>query len=394
MDLRVNDSGRFRLRLGVFGEVAHFLDDAGLPVAFEPYVRELRVWADLFQEVHVYSPSGVGETRANVVRYDRANMQWHPVQYSLRPGRTGALCRLAQLPGLMAGIRRAFRGVDYVQLRSPSQMGFIGAALARVMRRPSITKWAGLNGQFPGQSFTARLDYRLQAVPNPRNPVLVYGPAKRPHQISFIPALMSEEELATAGRLAAGRSWCEPWEMLCVGRLSPEKNFPLVVQAVHLLKRQRPALQWRLTLVGDGPERGRIARCISDANLGEAATMTGALPFQAVQPHYARAHILILPNPNEGWPKVIAEAWAHGAIPVAARGGIVPHIMQDENSGVIFEPTPEALATALAALLGNPGRMQTMAQGIHRFAADLSLEQFKHRLERVLVERCGLKTNP
>jgi len=76
---------------------------------------------------------------------------------------------------------------------------------------------------------------------------------------------------------------------------------------------------------------------------------------------------------------------------VAARGGIVPHILRDENAGVIFEANPKALAAALANLLASPERMKTVAKGVYRYCDELSLTQFKLRLVRVLVERCGLK---
>src|SRR6202043_3094248 len=54
-------------------------------------------------------------------------------------------------------------------------------------------------------------------------------------------------------RLAAwdGDAGREPDLVVCVGRLSPEKNQLLLLRAMTLL-RHRP---WRLALVGDGPER-------------------------------------------------------------------------------------------------------------------------------------------
>ena len=98
-----------------------------------------------------------------------------------------------------------------------------------------------------------------------------------------------------------------------------------------------------------------------------------------------------MPGVKEGWPKIIAEAWAHGAFPVASRAGIVPWILNDRDSGTVVEATPDALAEGLSAALSDPGRLRTVSHNLHRYAEELSLDQFKNRLVRVLVDRCGLR---
>ena len=98
-----------------------------------------------------------------------------------------------------------------------------------------------------------------------------------------------------------------------------------------------------------------------------------------------------MPGTKEGWPKIIAESWAHGAIPVAAAAGLVPWILGDSQSGVSFEPNAKALADALERLLRSPDAMGEMSKGLYGMAQDLSLDRFKERLEGVLVERCGLQ---
>jgi glycosyltransferase involved in cell wall biosynthesis len=221
--------------------------------------------------------------------------------------------------------------------------------------------------------------------------VLVYGPTERSHQISFIPALMSEQELEHARSISSGKVWSPPWHILSVGRLVPEKGFDLAIRGLAGLKMSRPELFCQFTLVGGGPSLQDLQALAAECGVADRVTFTGALSFREAQEHYAAAHLVIMPGVKEGWPKVIAEAWAHGAIPVAARGGIVPHILRDENAGVIFEANSKALAAALANLLASPERMKTVAKGVYRYCDELSLTQFKLRLVRVLVERCGLK---
>ena len=42
---------RFDLRLGVLSQVPHWIGRDATPWAYEPYVREMRLWADLFTAV-------------------------------------------------------------------------------------------------------------------------------------------------------------------------------------------------------------------------------------------------------------------------------------------------------------------------------------------------------
>jgi glycosyltransferase involved in cell wall biosynthesis len=266
----------------------------------------------------------------------------------------------------------------------------VGNALVRTLGKPSLTKWAGENGAYEGERLTARIHRKIECTPSRRNPVLVYGPAKYSHQISFIPALMNDEELAKARLLSSPKNWSAPWIIMSVGRMVPEKGFDLALQGLAKLKQTRTDLNWRYVLVGDGQCRQNLVTQATELGIADRVVFTGALSFGRVREHYAAAHLVIMPGVKEGWPKVIAEAWAHGAIPVAARGGIVPHILRDEDAGVIFEPNPKALAETLANLLGSPERMKTVAKDIYKYCDELSLTQFKLRLEQVLVKRCGL----
>lgn len=380
---------RFPKRLFVLAQTPHWTGPDGTLWAYEPYVREMRVWADLFARVEICYPPGEGPLRGNLAPYHRENLDWLPVPYSLVTTRSGPLRRLSRLHRLAlracAGVRRA----DLVLLRSPAHFGLIGAGLVRAMRRPSVTKWAGENAAFAGERIPSRVERLFQGIPNERHPVLVYGPARRAHQVSFLPALMTAEELERARRIAADRVWRPPWRILGVGRLTPAKGFDLALTGLGELRRERPDLLWTCTLVGEGESGQELRRLAAACGIADRVTFTGALPFQDVQSLYGEAHVAVMPGTKEGWPKVIAEAWAHGAIPVAAAAGLVPWILRDRDSGVVFEPSPAALGAALARLLSDPAGMKSLSESLPGRAQELSLERFQERLEGVLIERFG-----
>jgi len=386
----VNQQPRFSSTLGVVGAPLHWKGPDGRIYSYEPYVREMHIWADLFSRVSVCAAAGEGGMQGNLAPYRRDNIDWLPVAYTMRFGAGGAFKRAIQLPGLVWNIWRTIFSCDVVLMRSPSHFGLVGAFLLRILPRPSVTKWAGENGAYIGERVPSRVNRWLEGIPRAKHCVLVYGPSKRPHQISFPPALMSGEELTAARAMSQGKSWRPPWRILSVGRLRPEKGFDLALRGLGELNRLRPDLEWQYTLIGDGFARQDLATLATTCKIADRVRFTGALSFQDVQQYYARSHVVIMPGTKEGWPKVIAEAWAHGAVPFAARGGVVPWILRDEKSGVVFEPSPASLANALSEFFTGSTHPVELSAGLYHHAEEVSLDVFRDLLTDVLVERCGL----
>jgi glycosyltransferase involved in cell wall biosynthesis len=382
---RAHAAPRFDLTLGVVSHVPHW-PSTPQPIAYEPYVREIEIWARLFARVDVCAPYAEWPVRGNQVAYAAENIRWLPLRYSNWPGPRRHVLRFRQLPALRKELRALFETSDLLLLRSPAPLAMLARSLAG--GGPTLTKWAGAQSPPLRQSPLTRLEW-TQLVRGTQT-ALVYGRSARPHLVSFIPALMSEAELAEAAGRAQGREWEPPWELLLVGRLAPEKGFELVLQGLAALRRRRSELDWRLTVVGDGVRRTALEELAVRVGIGERVTFAGAVPFAEVGDRFARAHVVLIPGVREGWPKTVAEAWAHGAVPVGAAAGLVPELLAD-GAGVAFDPTPAGLASALESLLSVPGALEAMAAGGPARCCDLTLEVFERRLEEVLVERLGLR---
>ena len=205
---------------------------------------------------------------------------------------------------------------------------------------------------------------------------------------------MVAEELQAAREMSRDRTWSEPWNILSVGRMEEVKGFDLAIGGLARLKADHPAIQWKYSLIGEGPIRTRLQSMAEQLGIGDRVEFLGARPFDEVQKYYGHSHVVIMPGTKEGWPKVVAEAWAHGAIPVAAARGLVPSILSESSSGVTFEPDAESLSSRLAELLASPERMQTMSGSLYARAQEVSLDQFKRRLQSILAEQFHLDAQP
>jgi glycosyltransferase involved in cell wall biosynthesis len=166
--------------------------------------------------------------------------------------------------------------------------------------------------------------------------------------------------------------------VLSVGRFSREKAQDDLLLAFEILRRRQSDSPTLLLLVGDGPERPRLAAMARAAGLEEAVIFAGQQ--RDVAPFYALASVLALPSHSEGSPNVLLEAMAAGVpVAVTAVGG-VPEMVTGEESALVVPPRqPAQLAEALRRLLDDPGLASRLAASASARIADCYTPEVYHR---------------
>jgi glycosyltransferase involved in cell wall biosynthesis len=156
-----------------------------------------------------------------------------------------------------------------------------------------------------------------------------------------------------------------PWEkhnpkVVFVGRLGPEKGLHVLVDAWKEWGNGAPLLE----LIGDGPERMKLKAQINRSGLNDKIRFFGQLPFPQTQEKMARASLLVLPSLcYEGFPMVIREAFALGVPVAASRLGSLPHLVEDGQNGVLFEPgNTKDLLRLLQKLWRQPDKLPAMGR--------------------------------
>jgi glycosyltransferase involved in cell wall biosynthesis len=108
-----------------------------------------------------------------------------------------------------------------------------------------------------------------------------------------------------AGRQGGGRRF------LAVGRLAPQKNFPLLIDAFARIATPED----QLVIAGEGPCRAALERRVSGLGLAAQVLMPGHV--SDVAQLYRNSDALVLSSDYEGVPGVVIEALAAG-LPIAA----------------------------------------------------------------------------
>ena len=142
--------------------------------------------------------------------------------------------------------------------------------------------------------------------------------------------------------------------VLSVARLERRKGVAGLLEAVAAVRRDD--LNIRLTIVGDGPERGELERLRTALGLEPAVELTGALAPAQVAERYGEVDAFCLPSSAEGVPIVLMEAMAARLPVIATSVAGVPELVADGESGLLVPPgDPAALAAALRRLADEPG---------------------------------------
>lgn len=139
--------------------------------------------------------------------------------------------------------------------------------------------------------------------------------------------------------------------ILAVGRLSPEKGYLDLIDAVSRIRSSHEALPFRLAIVGEGPERASIERRIA-ATPGLSGSVVLCGHQTDVRPFYAIASVVVLASHSEGSPNVLLEGQAAGLPAVATAVGGVPEIATHNKTALLVARGDKAgLADALASVL-------------------------------------------
>ncbi len=140
--------------------------------------------------------------------------------------------------------------------------------------------------------------------------------------------------------------------LVAIGRLSAQKGFALVIDAVAEAVQTLPDL--RLVLVGDGELRGQITAAITARSLSQNVILAGWQDEAGVRAALAQAQALILPSFAEGLPVVVMEAMAAARPVIATAIAGVPELVTPDTGWLVPAGDAWALAVAIRALAATP----------------------------------------
>jgi glycosyltransferase involved in cell wall biosynthesis len=156
----------------------------------------------------------------------------------------------------------------------------------------------------------------------------------------------------------------QPWRLLYVGRVSIEKNLPLLVDAFRKLCLTRNDVA--LVIAGDGPYLDEMRRQLSTV----PAYFLGYQNDQQLAWLYASADLLVFPSRTDTLGQVVMEAQACGLPVLVSNEGGPKELMDPGITGMIIPSSdPKAWCQTMDDLLSDePRRMRMGRNAIARMA--------------------------
>ncbi|MBD0413480.1 glycosyltransferase [Oryzicola mucosus] len=149
---------------------------------------------------------------------------------------------------------------------------------------------------------------------------------------------------------------CKPLELITVSNLQEGKGVDLLVAALHRLCLAGVA-HWRLTVIGEGPEKPALRHQVDAANLGDHVRFLGAQSNTRVLDELAQCDVFVLPSYREAFGVAYLEAMAAGLLTVGVRGQGPAQFIVDGETGLLVEPrSVDALVQTLEPILQQADR--------------------------------------
>ena len=304
---------------------------------------------------------------------------------------------MAALPALVRYLRREPPACLLSALNHANMVAIWSASIAGFRRRVLVAEHNELPPSSRGcrqRLFNAALRFsypratRVIAVSHGVKRSLIAHAGIEPEHIEVIynPVIGARLTSATFARPSAMASDGVP-NIVAVGRLTEQKNFPNLLRAFASLRSQRPA---RLTILGEGPDRASLQHLAGSLSVQEHVTFPGFV--SNAYEYLANADLFVLSSDWEGLPTVLIEALALGTRVVSTDCPSGPReILADGAYGVLVPVgDSSALTGAMIAALDEPPRL-VPESWLDQFAEGPAVRQYLEAC--AFVEPAGATTS-
>ena len=274
---------------------------------------------------------------------------------------------------------------DVIHLTGPSELGMFAAYFAHTMRIPLAASWHTNVHQYAAKRLTwlsRMLPGTMGAGAGAMVEESALGVAMRFYSMAKVlyapnrelcdllerrtgrPCRLMQRGVDTELFVprATARNTDDAFVLGFVGRLSIEKNVGLL----PLVQRELAAAGQtvKFLIVGHGAEEQDLRRMLPGAEFA------GVLCGTALAEAYARMDLLVFPSHTDTFGNVVLEALASGVPAVVTTHGGPRYIVRDGETGAIAED--KDFAAAIAGILRNPGKLETMREAAREQALGYS----------------------
>ncbi|HEV7299455.1 MAG TPA: glycosyltransferase [Tepidisphaeraceae bacterium] len=281
---------------------------------------------------------------------------------------------------------------DAIHVSTPGPMGLCGWIVAKMLRVPLLGTY---HTDFPAYVERLTGDHRvtegattyMQWMYRSMAGVFTRSKAYRfklqdlgiaDDKVLALPAAINTDTFNPAGRdinVWADLNVTQPKQLLYVGRISKEKNLPLLAEAFKRLCATRN--DTALVIAGDGPYLDEMKQEL----IGLPVRFLGSCDDAKLVPLYSSADLFIFPSRTDTLGQVVMEAQACGLPTIVSNEGGPKESIEDGVTGVVVaSDDANRWCQTIDELLTDDARRSRMARATvartNRFSLDTTLDAF------------------
>jgi len=311
-------------------------------------------------------------------------------------------CRLA-VPNPVP-VRRALQQFQptLIHAATPFNMGLFGIHYAKKYRIPLVASYHThfdrylpyYNLQWMAKLLWRYLEWfhhecRMIFVPSPSTKAQLVGRSWREERLDVWARGVETDQFypgveRTALQLPDSYAiTSEQFVVLYVGRLSPEKDVGIAIDAFDKFRRSHPNAV--MLIAGDGPSAGELkARC---TRVQLPIHFLGFQSLPVLRELYAAADVFLFPSATETFGNVVLEAMACETAVVGARAGGVADTVTSGVNGLLCDPgSVDSFADALERLYQEPEERGRLAANGLAYSRNQSWDAIFERLLSQFLE--------
>ena len=183
---------------------------------------------------------------------------------------------------------------------------------------------------------------------NVRKQFLKVYPECRDRTLLF-PNVVNQEDILKKSKKPGGfTDHYSGIRILTVGRLTPQKAYPVAIETMYLLRQERVDVRWYV--LGEGAERKKLEKLIAGYGLEQDFLLMGAVdnPY----PYYVQTDLYVHATAFEGKSIAVQEAQTLGCTIIVSPGS--EEQVLNGVDGVVCKLEPHALKNTILDLINNP----------------------------------------
>lgn len=371
------------MTFGIITHAKHKFKDNNI-FSYEPYVREMDLWAKYVDEIIIIAPRSKDKELSNIESaYKHSNIKFVEIQNFSLTSFNNFILSLFAIPKIYFQIYKVMKSVDHIHIRCPGNVGLLGCFVQILFpSKPKTVKYAGNWDPKSIQPFSYRLQkWIISNIFLTRNcKVLVYGEWENQSKniVPFFTASYSENEIVDINpKNLKGKI-----KLLFVGNFSVGKQPLLTVKIAEKLLNKGYNIQ--LDMFGDGVRFNIVKDYINKNGLSKNIILHGNQPKNSVKIAFQESHFLVFISKSEGWPKVVAEAMFWSCLPISSKVSCVPFMLGNGKRGSIVNENTNEIAMVIEKYINQENvYLEKVTKG-KEWSQQFTLEKFEKEIKNLL----------